>query len=86
MITRIEDGYATTVGCEDGALVELQCVDETTSVYQRASLAEKHRTWELLWSRGDEATMHHLTVKDVRSLGAALAAFADVIEAKGGRA
>lgn len=80
------DGYVATVRAHDGAEIELQFVDETDSKFSAASKPEVHKTWEILWSRGTDPTLHHLSLADVRSLGEALVGFADLIQAKGGRA
>lgn len=74
------DGLVATVNAHDGAEIEIQLLDENEGSHARKSA----HTWELLWSRGTEVTLHHLSVGDVRQIAAVLTAFADCIEAQRG--
>lgn len=74
IVTKISDGYAATVGCDDGGLIELQCVDEET----------RAKTWELLWSKGTEVTLHGMSPQDIWMLSEALQAFVEAIEKQQG--
>lgn len=78
------DGYVATVTAHDGAEIELQFLDEQHG--KPGWHKEQHCTWEILWSRGVDPTLHHLSVADVRLMGEALVGFADLIQAKAGRA
>lgn len=72
-VTRIEDGYAMTIGCADGALIELQAVDEETP----------RKTWELMIAKGTQGTIDTLKVDDLRKLGEGIVALADAVERSG---
>lgn len=72
-ITRLEDGYGVELSCDDGAIVDLQVAREGV----------RTQTWEVLWSRGTESTLHGMSVEDIRQLGEALTALAECIQAKG---
>ncbi len=79
-VQRLEDGYGVEVACHDGAILDLQVVDEG----QHAGAST--RTWEVLWSRGMEGTLHGLSTADLRRLALSLERIAECIEAKGGKA
>lgn len=75
-VTRLADGYGVEVACHDGAIIDLQVVTE----------GERTRTWEVLWSRGVEGTLHGLSTTDLRRLALSLERIAECIEAKGAKA
>lgn len=75
-VQRLEDGYGVEVACHDGAIIDLQVVEEGTRL----------RTWEVLWSRGIEGTLHGLSTADLRRLALSLERIAECIEAKGAKA
>ena len=62
--TRIDDGFATTVLGHDGALIEVQIVED-------------RRGFELMLSKGNEAHATELSPSDVLKMGEALQVLAN---------
>lgn len=69
-VTRIEDGFALTMSCKDGALIELQAADEEIP---------RQRTFELFINKGLKGTLDGLTPTDMRKLAEGIVALADAI-------
>ena len=73
-VTRIEDGFALTVSCKDGALIELQVNDEE----------RPQRLWELFIQKGTSGiALDGLTQYDLRRLADGVIQLADAIERSG---